>query len=182
MPALRYYEISLRGDYEGKYTQRVMALSAGKAKYDYWLDARDAWPEFHWRELRCKSLGLAYELKPPADERERRILHLMRHAMGLDHLGFDPHGRLDGYRNYFACGPCSTDWELLSELCSSEGRLPLLAKRDADALAQGMVYFHVTITGRDYVRRRTGVDDREVKQRPVKTYKRIQMSIQPSDR
>lgn len=176
MPALRYYEISLRGDHEGKYTQRVMALSAGKAKYDYWLDAREAWPEFHWRDLRCKSMGLAYVLKPPADEHERRTLELLRHAMGLDHLGFNQRGGVEGHRNHYASYRDGTDWDFLMELCNSNGRMPLLGSTNADKLAEGLVYFHVTISGHDYVRRRTGVDHRERKARPVRSYNRAEAS------
>ncbi len=161
MPILRKYAVSLKDDYEGKYTRQINALNGGKAKYEYWLDARDAWPDFHWKHLRCKSLGPLFTIRPAASDEERRKLEILRHALGLDEVGMDKHGGTRGYRNYYALFPNSDDFNLCLRMCALHDRntpLPLMGSQQVDPLAQGMVYFHVTMGGMDYLKRHLGVD------------------------
>jgi hypothetical protein len=160
MPILRTYEVSVKDDYEGKYTQRINALSAGKAKYDYWLDARDAWPDFQWSQLRCRSLGPFFTIRPPQSEDVRRKLEILRHALGLDDLGLDKQGGTTGHRNYYALYTTSDGFDLCMGMCASTGSqfMPLMGHRKVDALAKDMVYFHVTIGGMDFLKRHLGVD------------------------
>lgn len=156
MSTLRRYQVSVVGDHEGKYTRDVVALNAGKAKYDYWLDACDAWPDFHWRNLRCRSLGVAWPLTSPVDDEQRRILQVLRHALGLNEFGLDSQGEVGGHRNYYALYETSDDYGFLLALCQRE--LPLMGMRPGHPASGSLVYFHVTIGGWDFVKRHTGVD------------------------
>lgn len=164
MAILRTYEVSVKDDYEGKYTQRINAITAGKAKYEYWLNARDAWPDFAWSQLRCRSLGPLFTIRPPKSEEVRVKLEIMRHALGLDELGMDKNGGTTGYRNYYALHPNSDGFDLCMQMsATTEAQpIPLLGHRNVDSLAKDMVYFHVTIGGMDYLKRHLGVDHSQV--------------------
>lgn len=57
---LKAYEVSVVGT---DWTQTVHETSAGRAKYKYLLDVREAWPDISFKHLRCRSIG-----KPRTDE------------------------------------------------------------------------------------------------------------------
>jgi hypothetical protein len=90
---------------------------------------------------------------------ERKILEIMRHAMGLNQYGLDKHGGWTGYRNHYALYTTSDDYGLLVSLCTRE--VPMMGSTNMEKLAKDMVYFHVTIHGLDWVRKRTGLDHTE---------------------
>ena len=51
---LQAYEVSVIGT---EWTRTVHALSRGKAKYEYWLDVREPWPDIKFTQIRCRTLG-----------------------------------------------------------------------------------------------------------------------------
>lgn len=51
---MKAYEVSVKGT---PWQRTIFAASAGKAKYSYLLDVRDAWPGVSFESLRCRSLG-----------------------------------------------------------------------------------------------------------------------------
>ena len=56
MPAseLRAFECGVRGT---NWTRIVHHLTAGKAKYSYWLDVTEPWPDVKFTDITCRSLG-----------------------------------------------------------------------------------------------------------------------------
>lgn len=177
MPTLRRYLLYITDDPRGDYTRDIVALSAGKARYEYWSDFRDAHIDFPWSRIRSRSLGVAYPGNAKLQsENDRRKLEILRHALGLDHFGLNKQGGHEGYRNHYASGRESDGFDFLMSMCSSNGSVPLMSYQKADALAEGLIYFHVTIGGSDFVKRYTGVDHREPTARPVRSYKRAEAS------
>lgn len=51
---LKAYEVGVIGT---DWNRTVHAMTAGKAKYTYLLDIRDAWPDVSFKHLRCRVLG-----------------------------------------------------------------------------------------------------------------------------
>lgn len=158
MPALRRYRLSITDDFRGDYTREIVTLSGAKARYEYWSDLRDAHFDFPWSRVRCKSLGVAYPGNAKLQsEEDRRKLEILRHALGLDHLGLNRQGGHEGHRNYYASGRECDGFDFLMSMCSADGKVPLMSYQKADTMADGLIYFHVTIGGSDFVRRYTGV-------------------------
>ena len=137
-PTMRRYEVSVKG-HEDEFHTVVTALTSGKAKYDYYLSLQAASYPFGFQHLRCRSLGVIARIRP-ADESERRQLEILRHALGLDHIGLNKQGGQEGYRNYYALNRGSADFDLLMSMCEGldKGRLPLMGRRDATMLAEGL--------------------------------------------
>ena len=94
----KIYELTISVDGE-TWTRRLLAETANKAKYAYYLNLDADYPFFEvckWIKS-VRSLGVFRKRAPALNERE---LHLLEHTLGVGrHIDFEKWG----YRNYF-CG------------------------------------------------------------------------------
>jgi hypothetical protein len=146
---MRSYSVWIQGEEDRATT--TTALTAGKARYNVYLDWKDPIPDLRIIDLRTRFMGIVFPISLAKPE-ELKKLQVMRHTLGFS----DPYGEGKSYRNYFASGSGSTDWDVLQQLVA-EG---LMASRPVEVFAKGMVYFQVTDAGRDWVRERKGMDTR----------------------
>jgi len=51
------FECSVKGT---DWRQIINHSSPGKAKYDYWLDVRESWPDVPFTAIRCRKIGAAH--------------------------------------------------------------------------------------------------------------------------
>jgi hypothetical protein len=113
----------------------------------------DAFGCVRYVDKRSRRIAFLYPVGTRVPPEERKTLMILRHALGLK----DPIGEGTAYRNNYALFRNSDDYELCMSLCDTNGKLPLLGHRPVDHMAEGMVYFHVTITGKDFVDKRIGM-------------------------
>ena len=63
-PRLRAYEIGVKGT---DWQQIIYHTSPGKAKYEYWCNVTDPWPDVQFKDLTCRVVPI-----PSHDERLAR--------------------------------------------------------------------------------------------------------------
>ena len=51
------FELSVKGT---NWKKIINHETAGKAKYSYWLDVRESWPDIPFTDIRCRKIGNPY--------------------------------------------------------------------------------------------------------------------------
>lgn len=129
----------------------VRATTHAKARYKGFLQLQGAFQDIRFVDVRSRMVGILFAIGQhvPAEEREQVLI--LRHALGYT----DPLGEGTAYRNNYALSANSDGYSTCMAMCMQD--VPFMGHRKVDALAEGLVYFHVTLFGKEWVEKRIGM-------------------------